>query len=167
MPRVKKVKEDTFSFIIDKKEKWKYKRKGRNRKRLYEIFMHRNNTNMKYCAYFGYWKSKKFNKVWIGTGDDCEDLREELDQMYENHIGILTGEIKLVQVHPKLLEDGYAPVQKNGKVLPEPYWEDIFMIEKRFYNKSFDMKIMADNGKTFKIASEHFKRIYVDNWFLC
>lgn len=165
MPR-KKNKQEAISMIFDKRDTWKFKRRGKRKKRKYELFLHRNNNVLRYCALFGYWFNGEFKKVWLGTSDDCEELREELDEMYENHIAILTGEIKLVEVHPKLLEDGYAPVQKNGKVLPELYWEDIFMIEKRFDGKDFDMKIMADNSKTFKVASEHFKRIYVDNWFL-
>lgn len=166
MPKKKKIEHKPYTFIVDKKETWKYKRKNKKYKRNYEVFLHRNNSTLRYCAYFGYWKNKTFIKIWIETNSDCEDLKEELYEMYENHISILLGETKLVKVCPKLLEEGYAPVQKNGKVLPEDYWDEVFMVEKINDKKTFDMKITADNSKTFKVSSEHFKRTYPDYWWI-
>lgn len=167
---INKKDKSHLSVIIDKKEIQKYKRKNKRYKRTYELFLHVNNLNFgTICAYYGNWTKGHLKKLYIKTGHDSEALKEDMYRHYENHIKILLGQIKIVKVCPKLIADGYAPVDEKGKTLSRFYWDECFMITD-FYEcedgDEFDIMIKAKDGKEFVVCSHNFKRVYPVTFFM-
>ncbi len=169
MPKKAIKKDSQLSIVVDSVEIQKYKRKGKLYKRTYEVFLHVNNLNFRTaCAYYGYWTKGHLKKLYIKTGHDSEALREHMYHYYENHIGILIGQIKVVQVSPKLLKDGYAPIDEDGKTLPMWYHDSHFLITEQYdceEDDDFDLMIKAKDGNEFVVCSEHFRRVYPVNFF--
>jgi len=167
MPKKPNKKDNYLTSIVDSREIQKYKRKGKRRKRAYEVLMHRNNLNFgRYCAYFGYWNKGELKRLYMKCGYDCESLKENLYYHYENHIKILINQLKILEVSSKLLKSGYCPIQKDGEPLPSFYYDETFRILKIYDKGDFDIKIIAKDGTKFRVDSEHFRRVYPDNWFL-
>ena len=160
--KVNRVQYDNIVYIVDDKDTICFKRKGKKRKRVYEIHIHLNNAVKRYCGIIGYWKKDKFHKIYITTSDDCEWIKEKINESYEEHLDILYGRIKCVKIKKSLLEEGYMPVDYEGNAVPVEYADNVFQIidtDKEDEN-GFDIQIRTQDGYEAWVSSENFKRTY-------
>lgn len=164
--RTKKKAIKSHDIIIDAEIPINYRRKKKNKKRLYHKIIHRNNLNAKYCGLFGYYRNGEFIKLWIKSSEKFIDLKEELDSLSENHFDIVLGRIRIVKIKSSLLESGYYPVCDTGDPLPPRFKQSSFFVIKNNKKLDFGLSIRAKDGSKYQVPSECFVRTYPKNWFL-
>ncbi len=165
-PRISRKDFESHSIMFDNERIIKYRRKKKNRQRRYYISIHRNNNNDVYCATYGYYKNNKFHRLWLSTSFDVVELKEELMVLYENHLDIVLGSIRIVKIKPSLLDSGYLPVQESGEVISRRFTQSTFFVIENKKKNDYGLHIQAKDGTEFKVPSECFIRTYPTNWFL-
>ena len=157
--------EDKKSFIkvvYEKEEPVTYEKDGHTYLRKYQLFLHRNKSTNKNIGHFG-WYSKKQNKIinlWVKSHSDAFILKDMLIREFHKHRNALTGVCTLYKVKQKLKDEGLLPLRKNGKPLPEEYYDSEFILIKKTDDETFDLLLEEGvSGKKFIVASENFEPV--------